>query len=177
MRQSIGRLILALVAGAAVATVTFAQETTAPITRQVSGEVLKVEGYTLAVKLIPSGEIRTFTAVAGRTATVDGKVVTLDKVVPGTVLTATVTWTPTPGTVTTISGEVVYVSMNTVLVRLSDGTVKQYTAKSDFEFMLNGRKATVSDLRVGTKLTAVKLTEDPATKITLDTPITGKSRT
>ena len=144
----------------------------APVTRQVTGEVQKVDGWTLVVKM-PSGEVRTFNATPGRTATIDGKTVTLDKVVPGTVLTATVTWVPAPGTMTTVTGQVEFVAKPYVTVKLSDGTIKRYTVKDDFEFMLNGRKATINDLRQGIKLTGVKLTEDPATKITPESPITG----
>jgi hypothetical protein len=148
----------------------------APVTRQVSGEVQKVEGFALVVKMLPDGDVRTFQAQPGRTATIDGQTVTLDKVVPGTVLTAMVTWVPAPGTATTVTGDVVWViKPSAVTVKLADGSVKQYTVKDDFEFTLDGRQAKIEDLRPGIKLTAVKLTEDPATKITPDTPITGKA--
>lgn len=177
MQQSIGWLVLGLVGSLLVTTTASAQtdaKAVAPVTRQVTGEVMKVEGYNLVVKMAPSGEVRTFNTQPGRTAMIDGQSVTVDKLAPGTVLTATVTWVPAPGTATTVSGQVLYVSAPFVSVRLTDGTVKQYTAKQNFEFMLDGRKATIKELRPGVKLTGVALTEDPATKITPDTPITGK---
>ncbi len=177
MQQSIGWLVLGLVGSLLVTTPASAQTETksaAAVTRQVTGEVLKVDGFNLVVKMSPSGEVRTFNAQPGRTANVDGQTVTLDKVAPGTVLTATVTFVPSPGTASTVTGEVVFVSGPLVSVRLADGSVKQYTAKSDFELMIDGRKSTVKDLKPGVKLTSVRLTEDPATRITPETPITGK---
>src|SRR4051794_23692331 len=50
----------------------------APVTRQVSGEVLKVDGFNLVVKMIPGGDVRTFNAQPGRTAIIDGETVSLD---------------------------------------------------------------------------------------------------
>jgi hypothetical protein len=173
MKQLTGWLIGAALALAATSALGQNPSSPAPVTRQVSGEVQKVDGWTLVVKMIPSGEVRTFEATPGRTATVDGKTITLDKVVPGTVLTATVTWVPAPGTVTTVTGEVSFVAKPQVTVKLSDGTIKQYTLKDDFSFTLDGRKAGIEDLRPGIKLTGVRLTEDPATKITPESPITG----
>ena len=177
MKQSIGWLVLGLVGSLLVATTASAQtqeKAGAPVTRQVTGEVMKVDGFNLIVKMSPNGEMRTFNAQPGRTANVDGQTVTIDKLVPGTVLTATVTFVPTPGTATTVTGEVVFAADPFVSVRLPDGSIRQFTAKPDFEFMIDGRKSTVKELRPGVKLTAVRLTEDPATRITPDTPITGK---
>ena len=179
MRQSLGWYVAGLVGSLLVASTASAQTPAAapaPVTRQVSAEVLKVDGYNLVIKFVPDGEVRTVTAVQGRTANVDGQTITLDKVVPGTVLTATVTWVPAPGTVTTVTGDVMWaVPPSTVTVRLADGSVKQYKVPENFEFTVNGRKATVADLSPGIKLTAVRLTEDPATKITPESPITGKA--
>ena len=177
MQKSVSWLVLGLVGSLLVTTNASAQtsaKSPAPVTRQVTGEVLKVDGFNLVVKMSPGGEVRTFTAQPGRTAIVDGQTVPVDKLAPGTVLTATVTWVPAPGTATTVTGQVVYVTAPFVSVRLTDGSVMQYQAKDDFEFMLDGRKATIKDLRPGMKLSAVKLTEDPSTKITPETPITGK---
>jgi hypothetical protein len=154
----------------------WAQSPQAPVTREVSGEVLQVDGFNLVVKMIPSGEVRTFTAQQGRTATIDGKTVTLDKVSPGTVLTAKVTWVPAPENVTTVNGEVLFTSFPYVSVKLADGTIKQFTVPEDFEFDYNGRKGKRTDLRPGIKLSAVRLNEDPATKITPESPITGKAK-
>jgi hypothetical protein len=173
MNQSTGRFIVGLAASLLVATAAYAQAPAA-VTRQVTGEVLKVDGLTLTVKMSPTNEVRTFTASRGRTATVDGQVIPIERVLPGTVLTATVTWVPAPGTMTTVSGQVVFVALPAVTVRLSDGTIKQYTPPPNFEFTLEGKKATAQDLRPGQNLTAVRLTEDPATKITPESPITVK---
>ena len=183
MRQTAGRLIVGFVATFPMAATASAQapaqapapaQSPAPVTRQVTGEVVKVDGLTLTVKMIPGNDVRTFTAAPGRTATVDGQVVPIEKVLPGTVLTATVTWVPAPGTMKTVTGQVVLVALPAVTVRLSDGTIRQYTPPPNFEFTLEGKKATANDLRPGQNLTAVRLTEDPATKITPDSPITGK---
>ena len=62
-------------------------------TTQLQGEVLYVKGDYLVVKMIPSGESRLFQLRPGKTATIDGVVMPLNKVSIGTVLTAYVTVT------------------------------------------------------------------------------------
>ena len=137
MQQSFSWLVLGLVGSLLVTTTASAQ--TQAVTRQVTGEVLAVDGFNLVVKMSPDGEVRTFNTQPGRTANVDGQTVTVDKLVPGTVLTATVTWVPAPGTITTVTGEVLFVAAPYVTVRLADRTVKQYTVKPDFELMIDGK--------------------------------------
>ena len=57
------------------------------------GEVAEVQGDYLLVKMAPRGDYRLFQLRPGKTATIDGVVMPLNKVKPGTVLTAYVTVT------------------------------------------------------------------------------------
>src|SRR6187399_923649 len=65
-------------------------------TEQLRGEVVKVDGNTLIVKM-SSGELRTFSNIPdSRHATIDGVDVGVRDLKPGTRLTATITKTTTP---------------------------------------------------------------------------------
>ena len=57
-------------------------------TTQLKGEVAEVQGDYLLVKMAPRGDYRLFQLRPGKTATIDGVVMPLNKVKPGTVLTA-----------------------------------------------------------------------------------------
>ena len=72
-------------------------------TEKISGEVVKVEGNTLLVKM-STGELRTFSNIPDtRRAIVDGKEVGVRDLQPGTKLTATITKTMTPVTTRTVT--------------------------------------------------------------------------
>lgn len=145
------------------------------VTMEFSGEVLKVDGNTVVVNMLPDGPVRTFTAKPGRTATIDGETITVDQLEVGTVLTAKATFVPSPEMVTEVSGTVMHVVSRTVIVRLDSGEVKQYTVDPDFTFTVQGEPKTIFDLRPGTQLTATRVRADPAVVITPETPITGTS--
>ena len=70
-------------------------------TEQLRGEVVKVEGNNLVVKM-SNGELRTFSNIPdSRRATIDGDEVGVRDLKPGTRLTATITKTTTPVTIRT----------------------------------------------------------------------------
>jgi len=147
-------------------------------TEQLSGEVVKVDGNTLIVKL-SDGELRTFSHVPdSRKALIDGKEVGVRDLKPGTKLTATITKTTTPVTVrtsTVMTATVAVVSGPTVILRLADGEHKQYTVKPEYKFIVNGQPATITDLKPGMTVSAEKIVEEPTVEIRADSKVVGQA--
>ena len=146
-------------------------------TSQLTGEVVQVEGNDLVVKLA-TGEFRTFRVPESRRFVVDGKELSVHDLQPGTTLTATVKTTTTPVTVRTksvLSGRVWYIAPPTVILTLANGENKQYVVKRDdpIRFTVDGRSATVFELRKGMVVSAEKIVEEPDVEITTDTSVVG----
>lgn len=164
-------LAIGLIQTGAVAAPSSAEEVSVTI----SGEVVKVDGDTVVTKLIPSGEIRTVVVPEGREFIVDGNTITVDKLKPGTVLTAHITTVPSPETVEVASGTIIHIAGMTIVMRMDNRKIKQFTVSTDWEFEVDGKKLNVRELRENQRLTAVSFKADPRTLITPDTEITGKS--
>jgi hypothetical protein len=147
-------------------------------TEKLQGRVEYVEGNRLVVRMT-NGSIREFDVPANRKFTIDGRDVTVHDLKPGTTLSATVTTTTTPindRTTTVGMGTVWWVSGNTVIVTLPNGENRTYTVKDEYKFTVEGNKnATVTDLRKGMKISAVKIVEEPRTEIVSDTVVTGQA--
>jgi hypothetical protein len=146
-------------------------------TDQLKGEVVEVEGNSLLVKL-SSGDLRTFKVPDERRFTIDGKEVSVHDLEPGTTLTATVKTTTTPITVRTKavqSGKVWFVSPPHVILTLPSGENKQYEVKDDVKFVLNGKPATVFELKKGMVVSAEKIVEAPEVEITTATRVVGQA--
>jgi putative sterol carrier protein len=160
-----------------------AQTTTKQVTKQqpivstteLKGEVVKVEGTDLLVKL-SSGDLQTFHVPATRKFAIDGKEVSVQELKPGTTLTAKVKTTMTPVTVrtkSTLTGKVWFASGPTVILTLPSGENKQYVVKDDVKFTVSGSPATVFDLRPGMNVTAEKIVEAPDVEIVRDSTVSG----
>jgi hypothetical protein len=149
-------------------------------TSVVTGEIVRVEGNDLVVKL-SSGEIKTFRVASTRTFLIDGSEVTVRDLKPGTTLTATVKTTTTPVTVRTksaVQGRVWFVAPPaTVILTQPDGQNKQYTLRPEdkVQFTVNGRPASVFDLKAGMEVKAEKIVEEPDVEITTDTKVVGQA--
>lgn len=146
-------------------------------TEQLRGTVAYVEGNTLVVKM-SSGDIREFNVPESRRFIVDGQELTVQQLKPGTRLTATVTTTTTPVTerTTTIgTGKVWFVSGNTVILTLPNNENRQYKVNESYRFNVEGRKASVHDLRKGMIISAEKIVEEPKTEIASNTTVTGQA--
>jgi LPXTG-motif cell wall-anchored protein len=144
-------------------------------TSQLEGEVVLVEGNDLLVKL-STGEMKTFHVPETRRFLIDGKELSVHNLRPGTTLTATVKTTTTPVTVRTkssLSGKVWFVAPPTVILTLPDGQNKQYVVKDNVRFTIEGRPATVFDLRKGMRVSAEKIVEEPNVEIATDTTVVG----
>lgn len=145
------------------------------VTIEYKGEVVSVDGNTMVTKMLPSGEIRTFTVDPAREFVIDGKPVTVKDLQAGTMLSAKVDVMPSEETATQISGTIMHIVAKTVIIRLDSGEVKSYTVDYDREFMVDGQPKTIQEMHEGTRVTATKIIADPETVITPETPITGKA--
>src|SRR5678815_517241 len=183
--KTLSRLCMTLGAIALFAATTAAQTTTQQTkgtptvtTEQLRGEVVKVEGNTLVVKM-SNGDLRTFSNIPdSRRAVVDGVEVGVRDLKPGTKLTATITKTTTPVTIrtsTVMTATVAVVSGPTVILRLADGEHKQYTVKPEYKFIVNGKPATITDLKPGMTVSAEKIVEEPTVEIRADSKVVGQA--
>jgi hypothetical protein len=145
-------------------------------TSQLTGEVVQTEGNWLLARMRPSGEYRFFYVPSGRTAMVDGKARSLNELKPGTVLTATYITTDQSiamRTTTVTNGTVWYASGNYVIVTLENGENHEYKVPDAYKFVVEGKPASVSDLRKGMKVSATKIVEEPRHEISSVTLVTG----
>jgi len=150
-------------------------------TSQLKGEVLLVDGNDLLVKL-STGELKTFRVPETRKFFIDDKQLSVHDLQQGTTLTATVKTTTTPVTVRTksvLNGKVWYIAAPTVILTLQNGQNKQYFVKDtdNIRFMVEGRPATVFDLRKGMTVSAEKIVEEPDVEIATDTTVVGHAPT
>jgi hypothetical protein len=72
-----------------------------------------------------------------------------------------------------VNGNVVWVNGNYVVLALPNGDDKGYTVPENFPFTVDGKTVTVRELKVGTKVTATKIVEDPHVEVVKTTIITG----
>jgi hypothetical protein len=148
------------------------------VTEQMTGEVVWVQGNTLVAKMLPRGFYSIFNVKPGREFLIDGQTKHIGDLTPGTILTAAVTTTTQPVTVRTTSnlkGRVWWVQGNYVILTLENGENKEYNVPDSFKFMVEGKPASVSELKQGMNVSATKIVEVPRTEISETTVITGKS--
>ena len=146
-------------------------------TQEFNGRVLYVEGNTLVVRM-STGEVRTFTPPEDRKFIIDGQELSVRDLKPGTTLHATVATTTTPVTkrTTTVgSGKVFFVSGNTVILTLPNNENRMYKVKPEYRFIVDGKKASVHELRKGMTVAAEKIVEEPTTEIAANTTVTGSA--
>jgi hypothetical protein len=146
-------------------------------TEKLSGVVAYAEGNTLVVRM-STGELRTFNVPESRRFVIDGNEVTVHDLKPGTSLHATMITTTRPVTErTTTSGTatVWYVNGPNVILTLPDGKNKMYKARPDMKFKVEGREATVFDLKKGMKISVEKIVEEPTTQVASNTTVIGSA--
>jgi LPXTG-motif cell wall-anchored protein len=146
-------------------------------TQQLRGTVSYVEGNTLVVRM-SSGDLRQFQVPESRRFIIDGRELTVHDLQPGTRLQATVTTTTTPITerTTTIgSGRVFYVAAPNVIVTLPNGENRMYKVDKNYHFNVEGKSATVFELRKGMNISAEKIVEEPTTELATNITVTGQA--
>jgi hypothetical protein len=147
-------------------------------TQQMTGEVSWIEGNTLVAKMLPQGDYSVFLVKPGREFVIDGQTKHIGDLKPGTVLTATVTTTVrsvTNRTTSNLKGRVWWVQGNYVVLTLANGENREYKVADSFKFMVDGKPASVSQLKQGMEVSATQIVEEPHTEISENTVITGRS--
>jgi hypothetical protein len=143
-----------------------------------TGEVVWVQGDWLFAKMQPLGNYSLFNVKPGREFMIDGMTKHIADLKPGTVLTGMITTRTTPVTLrttATLSGTVWYAQGNYVILTLANGENKEYNVPESFRFTVEGKPASVHELRRGMKVSATKITEEPQTEISTQAQITGKA--
>jgi hypothetical protein len=175
---STGLVVVAMATGLAAQVTTTAPAGPAEVkTEQITGEVMWIDGNLLVARLLPSGLYRVFEVQPGRQFIIDGQTRLIGDVKLGTVLTATVTTTTEPVTVrtaTVTNGTVWWAQGNYVVLTLANGQNRGYTVPESFRFVVDGKPASVHELKKGMKVSATKIVEEPRTEISTKTVITGK---
>ena len=147
-------------------------------TVKMTGEVVQVQGEWLLAKMQPLGNYSLFHVQPGREFMIDGQVKHIADLKPGTVLTGTIVKKVTPVTVrttSTLNGTVWWAQGNYVVLTLENGEQKEYKVPESYKFMVEGKPATVHELKPGMKVTATKIVEEPQTELSTETVITGKA--
>ena len=147
-------------------------------TEELKGVVDYVEGNTLLVRM-STGEMREFTVAPARKFIIDGKELTVSELKRGTTLTATIVVTNTPVTerTTTIGqGTVWWVNGNQLIVTLPNNENRMYTVQESYRFTVDGRPASVHELKKGMKISAQRIVEEPHSEIASETIVTGTSK-
>jgi hypothetical protein len=147
-------------------------------TVKMTGEVAWVQGDWLFAKMQPLGNYSLFNVKPGREFMIDGQIKHISELKPGTVLTGMITTKTTPVTLrttSTLNGTVWYSQGNYVVLTLANGENREYHVPESFKFMVEGKPASVNELKPGMKVTATKITEEPQTEISTQTQITGKA--
>jgi hypothetical protein len=144
-------------------------------TEQLHGTVVFVEGNKLAVRMAGGG-LRNFDVPESRRFVVDGKELTVQELKPGTTLTAivkTTTTSITERTTTIGTGKVWFVSGNTVIVTLPNNENRSYKVTESYRFNVEGKPASVHELRKGMTISAQKIVEEPRTEMASNVVVTG----
>jgi hypothetical protein len=149
-------------------------------TEQLTGEVVWVQGNTLVAKMQPRGYYSVFNVKPGREFLIDGQTKHIGDLQPGTVLTATVTTTTRPVTVRTTSnlkGKVWWKAPleNFVILTLENGQNKGYNVPANIKFNVDGKPASISELKEGMNVSVTKIVEEPYTELAEKTVVTGKA--
>jgi hypothetical protein len=68
-----------------------------------------------------------------------------------------------------------YVQGNLVILALENGQSREYVVPDDFKFVVEGKPASVKDLKKGMKVSGTKIVEQPTTEISEQTLVSGKA--
>lgn len=170
MKASLRIVMVLLLITAAAA---YAQKTTVEVKQ---GEVVGVYGNTLAYRA-PDGTVKEVNVPSDFKFNVDGRQLTVAELQPGMKLTAVISTTTVPKTVTTTTirnGEVVKVAGSTLMYR-EGGQVKSVTVPSGYKFVVDGAEKTVQSLTPGMRLSAEVVTTSSDVDVRRTTEVSGST--
>src|SRR5580765_4450179 len=172
-----GATVMALAGGLQAQTTTTKEAgASTSTTSSITGEVVLVDHNWLLTKMLPNGGYRWFNVQPGREFNIDGKTQHIGDLKPGTVLTAVIITKTQPVTVRTTSvlnGTVWHVSGNYVVLTVENGENREFNVPDSFRFTVEGKEASVKDLKKGMKVSATKIVAEPQTEISEKVMVTG----
>lgn len=141
------------------------------------GEVLRVEGNDLFVKM-DDGQLRHFPNVSDTvTVKVDGKDLTIHELKPGMKLERVTVTSSTPRMVTTVqsvTGKVWNINPpSSVILTLEDGTNQSFKIPKGQKFMVDGQQVDAWGIKKGMKISATRIVETPETVVSREVTRTG----
>jgi hypothetical protein len=143
-----------------------------------TGEVVWVQGNFLVAKMQPHQNYAFFDVVPGREFMIDGQKKHIGDLKIGTMLTAVVVTRQTPVTVrttSTLNGTVWWVQGNFVILTHENGENHEYQVPESYRFTVEGKPASVHELRKGMKVSATKIVEEPHTELSTEVIVSGKA--
>jgi hypothetical protein len=158
-------------------------QTTGPATQTIhqtnvkNAEVIHVSGNVVVVQL-ENGGFELLSLPKDFMFDIDGKLVNVSEVTPGTKVTQEIHTVTTPQEVTTvrtINGKVWQVGGNRLILSFPDGENKQYTVPDGIVFNIDGQKKTVFDVRKGMDISATVVTVAPQELLSSHTVMTGQA--
>ena len=87
----------------------------------------------------------------------------------------TTTQPVTVRTTSVLNGTVAWVQGNYVVLTLDNGENHEYHVPATFKFVVDGKPASVSELKPGMKVSATKIVEEPHTELASNMVVTGTS--
>jgi len=163
-----------------------AQDTTATSVRHHSpsyetdvrnSKIVYVEGNDLVLKL-ENGRVEHLIVPDSDRFLIDGKSVAVGELRPGTTLTQTITTVTTPryvNSVRVLKGKIWHANPpNNVILTLPDGTNQVYTIPKHATITVDGRPASVFDLKKGHMLQATIVTDEPQPIVSRNKSVIGQ---
>ena len=141
-----------------------------------SGEVVAVKGNDLFVKMA-DGTMEDFRVPAGAKVKVDGQMVAVQDLKPGTKLqraTVVTTTLQVVMTIESVEGKVWHVNPPvSVILTLANGENQMFKIPDGQKFIVGGQEVDAWHLKKGMLVSAVRVTEAPATSVTKQTHVAG----
>jgi hypothetical protein len=141
-----------------------------------NARIVYVEGNDLVLRT-EDGKVEHLTVPDSDRFTIDGKSLTVGELVPGTMLTQTITTVTTPryvNTVRILKGKIWHVNRGrSVILTLPDGTNHLYDIPKHAKITIDGKPATAFDLKKGHLLQATIVTDEPHTVVAQSKTVIG----
>jgi hypothetical protein len=143
-----------------------------------NAKIVYVEGNDLVLRL-ENGMVEHLVVPDSDRFNIDGKSLTVDELTPGTTLTQTITTVTTPrfvNTVRVLKGKIWHITQPyTVILTLPDGTHHSYIIPKHAKITIDGKPATVFDLKKGHTLQATIVTDEPQTVVARSKTVVGQA--